>query len=106
MKLFLDDLRFPPDSSWTLVNNVRDCIRFLRAVNVEVETLSLDHDLGDHAFGHGIHVINWLEREVFLYGDTGVLPSRIVVHSQNPVGRENIVRAIESIERRLDRWPK
>ena len=44
MKLYLDDVRTPPES-WTLVSNVKDMM-FLTETEKPTH-ISLDHDLGD-----------------------------------------------------------
>lgn len=54
-----------------------------------IEVIDLDHDLGDYAQfgGDGVKLLNWLEATERNY------PIRI--HSQNPVGVENMRRIIE-----------
>jgi|SRR5579885_668745 len=44
IKLFLDDLRMPPDDTWTLVRSVQGAK--LVMLSYDVEEMSLDHDLG------------------------------------------------------------
>ena len=61
---------------------------------VAVEELNLDHDLGDYAAdgGDAIKVLDFLaERETFY---------KIVIHTANPVGRQNMQRMIDRY------WPK
>lgn len=94
MKVFLDDIRNPPDDSWTVVRTARDCFSLLE--NEQVEVISLDHDLGENV-QTGYDVANWIERKVFLH-PSYKCPD-ILIHSANPVGRQNIQRVIESIER-------
>jgi translation initiation factor 2 alpha subunit (eIF-2alpha) len=93
MKLFVDDLRDPPDSSWVVARSYNEAIDKLKTG--EVEILSLDHDLGLDLTGYDI--ISWLEKKI--YRDEMKSPKEILVHSANPVGVENIKRAIKSIER-------
>ena len=45
MNLYLDDVRNPPDDSWTLVRTAEEA-RTIIASGV-VECASLDHDLGE-----------------------------------------------------------
>lgn len=44
MKLYLDDIRSPPDETWTLVKTVEEAKALL--LPGDVECASLDHDLG------------------------------------------------------------
>lgn len=69
-------------------------IRECEMMAVAVEELNLDHDLGDYAAdgGDAIKVLDFLaERETFY---------RIVIHTANPVGRQNMQRMIDRY------WPK
>jgi len=93
MKLFVDDIREAPDSSWVIVRTAKEAMDLLESGKIEV--LSLDHDLGEDLTGYDI--INWLERKV--YNNEVESPKEILVHSANPVGVDNIKRAIRSIER-------
>jgi len=93
MKLFVDDVRDAPDFSWKVVRTYKEAIDVLKSEKVQI--LSLDHDLGEDLTGYDI--INWLEKKV--YHEEIEPPKKILVHSANPVGAENIKRAINSIER-------
>lgn len=84
MKLFLDDLRFPTDDSWSIVRDAENAISFL-AMGV-VEEISFDHDLGEPAMT-GYDVAKYIEEEVF-YGRMKLPKWKI--HSANPVGEANI----------------
>jgi len=78
MKIFLDDLRTPPDG-WVLCRWPEEVIELLKTK--KVTHLSLDHDLGDDDHGTGYDVLLWLEREVFL---NPIFSSPIItVHSAN-----------------------
>lgn len=46
MKLYLDDVRNPPDASWTLARNIREAQRLVEANKGQITNMSLDHDLG------------------------------------------------------------
>ena len=93
MKLFVDDVRDAPDFSWKVVRSYKEAIDVLKSEKVQI--LSLDHDLGEDLTGYDI--INWLEKKV--YHEEIEPPKKILVHSANPVGVDNIKRAINSIER-------
>lgn len=76
MKLFLDDLRTPPDSSWTLVRTVEECQELLKTGNVE--TVSCDNDLGE-GYTEGRRLILWMCEE-------NIWPkNKPTVHSANSV---------------------
>lgn len=94
MKLFVDDIRVPSDNTWTVARTYDEAISVLKDGDVEV--LSLDHDLGEGKSGYD--VICWVEDKVFT--DTDFIPPKeILVHSANPVGRNRIYAAIDSIQR-------
>lgn len=76
MKLWIDDLREPPEG-WTWAKNSIDAIRYLDTH--EVEEVSFDHDLGGDDTTRPVVIIlatfNWW-------------PEICRVHTANPVGRE------------------
>lgn len=94
LRLWLDDLRPPPDGGWTWVTSAWDAIDALkRGVVGEV---SLDHDLGPPDAGSGYDVAEWIEAEAY----HGRLPRlRWALHSANPIGVERMRRALERAER-------
>lgn len=114
VKLWLDDIRVPPDESWTWCKTANEAKLILLAGNVE--EASLDHDLGacekclkgmdaeewlwrhdmksipncEH-YGTGYTLVSWME-------ENHVWPkTRPKVHSANPVGR----RRMEMV---IDKW--
>ena len=105
MNLYLDDVRNPPDDSWTLVRTAEEA-RTIIASGV-VECASLDHDLGEcedcsrehdddaavppkcHHRMTGYDLVKWMAL-------TGHWPKRKpMVHSANPVGRADMLATIE-----------
>lgn len=92
MKVFLDDLRTPPDNTWTLVRWPNDVIELL--LTNEVTHLSLDHDLGNDDYGTGYDVIVWLEEAV--YFDRVKAPI-ITIHSANSSARTKMLAGVEKI---------
>ena len=99
MKLYLDDVRTPPEG-WTLVSTVKNMM-FLTATENPTH-ISLDHDLGDTDPDYtGYYFMLWLEREVFCGKYTKENFPVITFHTDNPVGRENMKRSLESINRML-----
>lgn len=97
MKLWVDDIRVPPDSSWTWVKNYADAIQAL--LNHEWEEMSLDHDLGlEHYYGEyrgdtGYDILLFMASQVEIYGKK--YTNNIHVHSANPVGVERMKGVIE-----------
>ena len=92
MKLWIDDLREAPEG-YTWCKSVNDakilislCVLFK---SEDIELIDIDHDAGDYACEGGdyIKLLDWLEETGRSY------PIRI--HSQNPVGVENMHRIIE-----------
>lgn len=95
IKVYLDDVRTAP-SGWFRTTTVADTIYMLEKNNIEY--LSLDHDLGNadpHNDGHDVLV--WMEKAVF-EGNLTKIPY-IQIHSANPVGRNEMIKAIDSIHR-------
>lgn len=94
MKLWVDDMRAPPNPHWfwaTTVNQAIAAIRtYERQMSDDTIFISLDHDAGDYANEGGdyIKILDWLEQEGIV--DTGYF---FHFHSMNPVGVQNM-RAI------------
>lgn len=96
MKIWVDDIRTPPDDTWRWVKTSDEAILLLSNhlklvvdydLDVEViEIMSLDHDLGGEDTTRPIVLwccgSNWW-------------PIEVVVHSANPVGREWLEGMIE-----------
>jgi len=97
MKLWLDDIRKPPDTTWTWVKTADEAIAELK--KGEVAAISFDHDLCHSASKvekTGYTVACWIEQRAYMCA----LPKMSwSVHSGNPVGAEKIKRAMESADR-------
>ena len=97
MKLWIDDVRPVPEgyNGWARsVNDAKYWIEWwekycFKTIVKEGLILDLDHDAGDFAHDGGdyIRILDWLEETERNY------PIRI--HSQNPVGVQNMRRIIE-----------
>jgi hypothetical protein len=73
MKLWLDDMRKPPNASWTWVTTVEAAKWYLHHETVEVA--SLDNDLGEGQ-PEGRTLVRWMaERQIW--------PQHVEVHSSN-----------------------
>ena len=92
MKLFIDDVRNPPDSSWVIARNGSVALECL--LTGTVVEISFDNDLGLDSI-EGWQIANWLEEKCF-YGTLQV-PERMVVHSANPPAKRRIEATIEAI---------
>lgn len=91
IKIWLDDIRPAPEGyEWCRsVTAAKLQIVLSEKEGIKIELIDCDHDLGDYAAhgGDGIKLIDWLaERKTFY-------PIRL--HTQNPVGRENMQREID-----------
>ena len=85
MRIFLDDIRKPSDvglnnKEWVVIPDAITAWQAIR--NGVVEELSLDHDLGEGPTGYDL--CKWM-------AENNKWPSKsIYIHSQNPVGRNNM----------------
>ena len=95
MKIWVDDIRTPPSDDWLWARSVKEAITAIKSYERSFATdaiyISLDHDAGDFGADGGdyIRVLDWLEQAGIV--DTGYF---FHLHTQNPVGRENMERII------------
>lgn len=93
MKLFLDDVRDPPDDTWVVARSYDEAVEVIQLHGLSnIEMVSFDHDLGSEKTG--MDVAHFL---INLDLDTGALLDQFTfkVHSANPVGHENIEALLE-----------
>jgi hypothetical protein len=90
VKLWVDDLRTPPDATWTWATTAPEAVNLLRSG--DVTAMSLDHDLGDD--GDTKMIVYWLAHELHI-GGADYWPDEVRCHSQNPVGRTWVEGMIE-----------
>lgn len=101
VNIYLDDIRTPPDDNWVVVRNAYQAYAGIKCFAMMGKTMvvSLDHDLGENT-PTGYELLNWLERDIVT--DSNFRPDiSFQIHSANPVGRENMARAIQAIGKRL-----
>lgn len=94
MKIFLDDER-PAPEGWIQMYSVQGVIDMLSVYEKRITHLSLDHDLGDNK-KTGYDLMCYLEEAA--HNPYFYIPE-ISIHSANPVGRANMMRALDSIKR-------
>jgi hypothetical protein len=99
--IYLDDVRIAPSKHWTLVRTAETAYEMIRNAHTREQemVLSLDHDLGE-CIPTGYDLLNWLEKDIVT--EQGFRPKiSFQIHSANPVGRDNMMRAIRVIEEML-----
>ena len=85
LRLWIDDLREPPDDTWDVVTTSEAAIALLTNFQREGmlwcprEVVSFDHDLGGDDTTRP--VVMWMINNDFRFDEYRV-------HSQNPIGRE------------------
>jgi hypothetical protein len=89
MKIWVDDVR-PAPEGYERARTTNIAIDYIRCYQQLITLLDLDHDAGDYVEfgGDYIEVLNFMEEN-----NIGYIPIRI--HSQNPVGVENMRRIIK-----------
>ena len=92
VKLWIDDIRVPPDDSWYWVKTAKDAIKVIEQCDVRV--ISFDHDLGSDE--DATEVVKALEYRA--YQGIGS-PPEWFVHSANPVGAKNIIAGMQRAEK-------
>ena len=93
-KLYVDDLRSPPDDTWVVCRTSEEAKQTIRDDGMP-SFMSLDHDLGGE--DTIMLFLHWLADEFY---DLGAPPD-YQVHSANPIGQQNIVSFLESWKRSL-----
>lgn len=90
-KLWIDDLREPPDESWHWAKSSGVAISCI--LSGPFALVSFDHDLG------GDDTAMPVARLIEERAHDGIEPPRWAIHSANPVGRKNLRAALESADR-------
>jgi hypothetical protein len=86
VRLWVDDLRPPPEGDWVWVKTVEQAAPYLE--RDEVREASLDNDLGEDVH-EGRKLVLWMaEHEKWP-------TERVAIHSANPVALEYMVGMIE-----------
>jgi hypothetical protein len=110
-KLFLDDVRNPPDDTWHVVRSYVEFVAYIMSSGVP-DVISFDHDLGRGEAQR--RVGNWVPRAEYKELKTGYDCAKWLiesgynvkswqVHSMNPVGAANIRKYLETAQEQTDR---
>lgn len=93
INLYVDDLRDCPEK-YIIARNVSEAIYYLEKYDVEI--LSLDHDLGEDNFGNlmpsGYDLVKYMCKNA-------IMVKKIFIHTDNPVGRENMYETLVGAQR-------
>ena len=94
--LFLDDERFPPellkhDRDWVIVRTSEAAMQTVRELGIP-NFISFDHDLG----GEDTAMKFLHDLIAYSIDNNTEFPKDYYVHSQNPIGRDNITSLMNS----------
>lgn len=126
-KIYLDDIRTPVDTTWVVVRSYDEFVEKVLEIGLEnIETISLDHDLGDSSMNEyhnnvspnytldynnitektGYDCTKWLvdhyldnystEEKRNEKKKNGILFPTVYTHSANPIGSANIMGYINN----------
>ncbi len=95
-KLFLDDVRDPPDETWMLARSYSEAVALVEQHGFPT-CCAFDHDLGKAPILEDKTGLDFAHYLIELDLDTGTMPDDFTfsVHSANPVGRDDIVHLLE-----------
>ena len=114
VRVYLDDVRIPTDGDWVLATNYQEFVDKVNEIGLEnIETISLDHDLGEGAMIEYYNNVrknyelnyNNIEEKTgfdackFLVNeslDKGIPLPTVYVHSANPIGSANMMGYINN----------
>ncbi len=96
-KLYLDDVRNPPEPGWTVARSSTMAVVIISKRKRLPSAMSLDHDLGDE--DNTMRFLKELYAIWEMWGSDPKLIPSYQVHSANPVGIKNIISFMESWKR-------
>lgn len=89
-KLYLDDIRNPPDNTWVVIRNFTDALNYVLSHGAP-SFVSFDHDLGNESVDNGYDFVKMLvDFDMYLMGSFLPDDFEYTIHSANPVGSTNI----------------
>lgn len=101
MKLFIDDIRNAPDTTWTLARTITAAISGIAQFGDSIEEISIDHDIS-HQINMGPISRPYPCEETYqpvahfigeFYSPTRY--PKIVIHSANPIGAMTLKNILE-----------
>jgi hypothetical protein len=98
MKIYLDDVRKAPEG-WIGVTTAHEAYNWI--CKGIVSHISLDHDLGEKV-ASGYDLTKWITRDFFEKKLKASQIPEFSFHSMNPVGRENMIRQVESLKKLME----
>ena len=109
--IYLDDIRTPIDKKWTVVRNYKDFIKTVEKHGIDnISKISFDHDLNDFSGGSektGKTAANWFIETFMDMQESGKISGEhfpeVTVHSDNPVGVQNIIGLINPFLKMLNK---
>jgi len=93
LKIWLDDKRVNPDG-FVWIKSASEVIKILENDLIEIEYISFDHDLGQKLSGY--NVAQEIEKLCF---QKKIKCPDWNVHSANPTGKQNIIKAMTQAEK-------
>lgn len=101
MKLFIDDIRTPPDESWHICRDVSSAIRALDMFWPQVTEINLDHDIS-HQVGLGgmtrpypcTETFEAVARYMAKIREKAIWDPVIRIHTSNYVGAERMLEIL------------
>lgn len=106
MKIFVDDVREPPDRSWIVFRCMYTAFKFWNSHRSEITEISLDHDMGTNPdtyveYTNGYHFLTLMELTAYRQREINspISIPLIHIHSANPQGRLNMEKCLKSIKR-------
>ncbi len=92
-KLWVDDIRTPPDETWIWVKKVEEAIK---AIHMFLPTvISLDHDIEDRPADETFKPIAYYISALGYYKKLPEDKLRITIHSSNSVGAEQMYKTLK-----------
>lgn len=114
MKLYIDDIRPAPDG-WQQARTVTDAIRFIEQFGLEVDEISIDHDISYAVEVAGTQRpfpspenFTAVARYIYVYyrerhiPDCALVPPKITIHTANPVGAKELEAILKEFSPRYE----
>ena len=104
MKLWIDDIRTPPDDTWHICRDVSSAIRALDMFWEQVREINLDHDISHQVVVNGMsrpypctETFEAVARYIAKIRDAhNEWNPKIEIHTSNYVGAQNMKTILES----------